>query len=186
MDGELIKFFIEKLKADKYHRSSRRSLHERYEWLEAYSRRIFRSRDPINEFASNFGGYYWQLQSIRFSSLKILELAPIGSSSMNFAISPRISQATNYLKLSIIPQEQRVIDLTIEEKSSARNWDGDEFKAVFELIRQIRNNLFHGQKIDIDDQGFARNKQLTIRANNFLGILLANLEQADSFFKHNG
>jgi len=47
------------------------------------------------------------------------------------------------------------------------------------IIRQIRNNLFHGNKLQIENKQYNRNKKLVQVAASITNVILDNLKNAE-------
>jgi hypothetical protein len=141
---------------------NRRRFHENYEWLEGYWRDSW-GTSGFNKFSEKLGAYYWSVDGFQTLANELAGMSPIGDSTK-----------PNY------EPNQTVIDAT------QKLWDGSNnieelFKATMILIRQIRNNLFHGKKMEISDRAaYARNKELVRLARQITDILLEQLEPAVS------
>jgi hypothetical protein len=143
---------------------NRRRFHENYEWLEGYWRDRW-GTSGFNKFHEKLGEYYWSLDGFRDLAHELAKMGPIGDSTK-----------PNY------EPNQSVIEAT--QKLLADNKDGDKelFKATMILVRQIRNNLFHGKKMEISDpEAYERNKKLVCLARKITDILLDDLEKAVQF-----
>ena len=53
------------------------------------------------------------------------------------------------------------------------------FKALMYIVRQIRNNLFHGNKLEIKEDQYQRNKKLVQTAASITKVILDNLKNAE-------
>lgn len=70
-------------------------------------------------------------------------------------------------------------DNSQNEIEHANNWTSDSFSALFSIIKEIRDNLFHGRKIDIDLLQDERSKVLVQIGANLTDVLLAHLIEAE-------
>lgn len=66
------------------------------------------------------------------------------------------------------------------EVEHANKWTSTSFIALFSIIKQIRDNLFHGQKIDLDPIQYARNIELVQIGAELTDVLLINLVAAET------
>lgn len=139
---------------------NRRRFHENYEWLEGYWRDRW-GNNGFNKFHEKLGVYYWYM--IGFSNLanELANMGPIGDSTKpNYEPNQNVIEATHKLW-------------------AAKVGDEELFNATMILIRQIRNNLFHGKKMEITDrEAYGRNKRLVHLARQITDILLDGLERA--------
>jgi len=158
MDINEIRAFRVRLASDPETWEARRSLHENYEWLEGYWR---------SQFGENFfekvwqvhGEYYWQnFPRLKEIAAEFAKRKPVGNSqNIDYAPSGEVIAATDALK---------VLDKTPQL----------HFRALMIIVRQIRNNMFHGRKMDIvDDTQYQRNKELIRYAAEITGLILDNL-----------
>jgi len=139
---------------------NRRRFHENYEWLEGYWRDRWWT-NGFKKFHENLGGYYWSIDGLRDLAHELAKMGPIGDSTK-----------PNY------EPNQNVIEAT-QKLLAAKEGDEELFNATMILIRQIRNNLFHGRKMEISDHdAYERNKKLVHLARQITDILLDELEQA--------
>lgn len=157
--------FRQKLDEDVENKEFRRTLHENYEWLDGYWRQKWErdGNNAIIRFCNAFGEFYWQNVSIIPELANELGmLGPIGSSkNSDYSPAPRIAEATKLLK-------------------SGEGSPTERFTAMMELVRQIRNNLFHGQKMDLEDAVYERNKELVRLGAKITTVILDHLMQISS------
>lgn len=59
------------------------------------------------------------------------------------------------------------------------NTDYAPFLALMCIIRQIRNNFFHGNKLQIENKQYNRNKKLVQVAASITNVILDNLKNAE-------
>ena len=131
MRASEITMFRKHLKDDPENLAFRRTFHENYEWLEGY----WHSHEEVHSFdrfCQLYGEYYWeQVASVQSFAAEVGTLGPIGSSTRpNYAPTQTVVEATSIL--------------TNNDGSSVQ-----KFTAMLLLVRQIRNNLFHGRKMEL-------------------------------------
>lgn len=147
---------------DSENRELRRVFHENYEWLEGY----FRSRwgnNGFNTFCNKFGEHcYTKVAGIPELANRIGEMGPIGDSTdPNYEPNVRVKDATFLLR-------------------SGNGTAKERFLAMMRLVRQIRNNLFHGKKMELVQlEIYNRNKDLVRIGSEITSVLLEHLEQAE-------
>lgn len=123
--------FRQKLEEDIENREGRRRFHENYEWLDGYCRSKWAADgdNAIIKFSNEYHEYYWHnVNGIPDLAARIGKLGPVGSSKKpRYGPTDEIRRATNLLKSK---------DGTPVQK----------FRSMMEFVRQIRNNLFHGNE----------------------------------------
>ena len=181
MISEEILAFRDRLAADPENRKIRISLHENYELLESYWQRKFKGNNGEQIFCDRHQEFYWKFEEIRAIAKEFAQLAPVGNSKSNFQPTENILKATYHLKYDAELFEEGQIIVSQEERCNANLWNQGRtsFKAVFEIVKQIRNNLFHGRKIELDNLQYHRNQSLIELANRFTNLLLVELVNAE-------
>ena len=175
-----IRDFIERLNVDIDNKEIRRRFHENYEWLESYWKRKFAGNNGNQQFCNNHAGFYWQIDDVKSIAKDLTKLRPVGASNNNFEPTPNILRATYFLKYRSDLFEDNEIENNQNEIEHADNWTSDSFSALFSIIKQIRDNLFHGRKIDLDLIQYERNKVLVQIGANLTDRLLENLIDAET------
>ncbi len=154
-----IQAFRQRLADDQENWEARRSLHENYEWLEGYWRSQF-GENFFEQVWSMHGEYYWQnIPRIQDIANEFANRDPVGNNQdANYQPSGEVNAATNLLQvLNKTPQFH--------------------FRALMIIVRQIRNNMFHGKKMEIVDEiQYQRNKDLITFAAEITGLILDNLQ----------
>lgn len=194
MNANRINEFRRKIAQDKKYHELRRDFHENYEWLEAYWCDKFGSLD---RFCKEYGSYFWSLTQIRDLAKKFAFDECVGSSkNPSYEQKQKIAKATMYLryKVGFTNSEGKIPNCsTIEcrqhksskgwcNKAYANQWTGGDhaaFKALMYIVRQIRNNLFHGNKLEIEEYQYNRNKKLVQVAASITKVILDNLKNAE-------
>ncbi|GHC65042.1 hypothetical protein [Ulvibacter litoralis] len=178
MKSTEIRLFREKLALDEDNRQIRLSLHEHYEWLEAYWHDRYNAKNQIAKFSNEFGVFYWNIEGIKEIARKIAFYPPVGNSNNDFEPTITVLRATYFLRfLSELFEEQ--FPGTDEEIEIADNWNKSSFEALLTIGKQIRDNLFHGRKIELNEPQYTRNKELIKMASDIMSLVLDNLEQAE-------
>jgi len=147
---------------DPENKEFRRITHEKYEWLEGYWRSRWRN-NGFDTFCRRFGEYYWRYVSeIPVLAKQLGALGPIGDSTLDeYRPNEFVVKAT--------------ILLCADEGTFV-----ERFKAMMQMVRQIRNNLFHGRKMElIEREVYDRNKTLVRLAGEITTLLLDNLYSAE-------
>ena len=175
-----IRDFIDRLNVDLDNKEIRRRFHENYEWLESYWKRKFVGNNGNQQFCNNHGEFYWQIDDIKNIAKELMKLRPVGASNNNFEPTPNILRATYFLKYRSSLFEDGEIESNENEIEQADYWTSDSFNALFAIIKQIRDNLFHGRKIDLDINQYERNKDLVQICAKLTDLLLENLIEAEA------
>lgn len=191
MDANLIQEFRRKIASDEEYRRSRRDFHENYEWMEAYWREKYRDLD---QFCRVCGPHFWSLEEARNSAREFASDECVGSSkNPSYEQTEEVAKATMYLRYraGLFRAEDEIPDCSTigcrEYKSDygwcnetmADQWTSGEhaaFKALMYIVRQIRNNMFHGRKLEIGSSQYDRNRRLVQIAATVTGAILDNLE----------
>jgi hypothetical protein len=172
-----IRIFRERLESDPDNLQARRTFHEHYEWLESFWLDKYKN-NHIPKFAREYNSYYWTLPDLIKSTRILSAYPPIGSSKLlDFDPTPTIKKATFYLKYHndiFLPEYPEFEN----EKEIGSQWSATPLEAILAILEQIRNNLFHGKKMDLEPEKYTRNKELIANAVELTTILLDKLEEA--------
>jgi len=175
---EIAQFRI-KLNNDPENQNLRREFHENYELLEAYWKAKFQKGNGDEMFANKFNQYYWSLIDVQNIAKEFSLLRPVGSSSFNFIPTPNLNKATFHLKYYANYNDPLCIETNEQEKEQGKDWKSGSFQALLTIVTQVRNNLFHGGKIQLEDEQYNRNKTLVMLSRNLTDILLLKLEEEE-------
>ncbi|MBN1364692.1 MAG: hypothetical protein JW976_07810 [Syntrophaceae bacterium] len=159
---EVLKF-RRRLESDPDNLDARRSFHENYEWLEGYWLSKF-GEYHFDKVWKKYGNYYWQnLPEIQQISRKFADLRPVGNNeNLNYEPTQEVITATNLLQ-------------TLNKTPNTH------FRALMIIVRQIRNNLFHGKKMELSDElQYQRNKELVKLAKLVTEVILESLIDAEA------
>ena len=188
MAARHIQEFREHLFKYQDYREARRDFHEAYELLEGY----WRGGEPIHsfdEFCRKLGDYFWDIADIRTLTRQLACEGPVGNSRDNYHPSDDMVRATMFLlhKVDVVPEDSldecsaffRNRHPGLYRPELANCWIGGGFKAMMVMVYQIRNNLFHGRKLELQEDQLQRNIRLITIARGIVVILLDHLEQAE-------
>jgi hypothetical protein len=172
--------FIDRLNVDIENKEVRRRFHENYEWLESYWKRKFGGNNGNQLFCNNHGEFYWQIDDIKNTAKQLTAIRPVGSSNNNFQPTVSTYRATYFLKYNSDLYLEGENEEIQDETAHANNWNSTSFHALFAIMKQIRDNLFHGRKIDLDEVQYQRNKELVEIGADLTDLLLLNLNEAEA------
>lgn len=178
MNAHLINQFREKLNADPENLLNRREFHEQYEWLEAYWDERY-GNNHIDRFSDEFGDFYWNQDKIKKIAHSFSFYPAVGSSKFNFKPNRTIERATYHLLYFSGVLEDEFPDIK-GQKDIGAEWRKNSFNALLTIIKQIRDNLFHGKKIETQEKQYQRNKELVTLASEFTKFVLDKLEEAEN------
>lgn len=195
MDADFINDFRRKLAEDCCYHKSRQDFHENYEWIEGYWRA--NSMD-CDRFCIKYGAYFWSLPIIQELSKEFAFSECVGNSTKpNYEQTDEIAKATMYLRYNAgLPAPDGIPDCSsigCENNKSSKGWctrtyankwvtaDYAAFKALMYIVRQIRNNLFHGKKMELEGKQYERNKRLIKTATEITKEILNNLRDAEIY-----
>ncbi len=195
MNAYLLTAIIHKIRSDKEHQTDRRLLHETYEWLENFWRNKYRKgNNSIDDFINEKAHFFWQKPEIKYLAIQFASIECVGSNEKpEYTQSSTIANATMYLRFycnlfngelhncnSILCRHHKINTgrCTIVaggQWSSIINDECFAFKALMYIIRQVRNNLFHGHKMTLEPEQFYRDKILISLSAQTTTYLLENL-----------
>lgn len=194
MDAYLLTDVINIIKHDTDHHTCRRVLHENYEWLEHFWLYKYNREDAsIESFIREKGTFFWAMDDIKELARAFASIECVGSNKDPlYAQTVEIARATMYLRYhcnlfvndtptcTTIECRQHKIDKGTCSQANGLRWNRSyepilAFKALVYIVRQIRNNLFHGHKLSLDPVQYERNKILVSLASRVTEILLENL-----------
>jgi len=180
MISQEINDFRRKLTEDAENREIRRSFHENYEWLESYWQQKFNGNNGEQQFCNMHHEFYWQIEDIKIVAKEFAVIKPVGNSNNNNEPTEHTLRATYFLKYHAQLFLENELPTNQEQIEKANNWNDNAFKAIFDIGKQIRNNLFHGRKMDLEEEQYRRDKLLITLATKFTSVLLDNLTQAEN------
>jgi hypothetical protein len=177
------------LATDPEYREARRDFHEAYEWLEGY----WRADKQVNSFdlfCDKLGPYYWDnVSKVKGLAANLACEGAVGNSrNKNYNPTKEVKKAASFLlyHAGIVPDETRgECEAKAREhyagQGSASQWTESSFKAMMMVVRQIRNNLFHGRKTAPAGEQYERDKRLVALARDIAVALLDHLELAEKW-----
>ena len=198
MNAYMLTDIINKIRSDNEHLKDRRVLHENYEWLEYFWREKYNRGDhSIDDFITEKANFYWATDKVKELAKDFASIECVGSNrEANYEQNQVIACATMYLRFQCtlfaditpdcnsIPCRHHKTNTGHCSAASGRHWenmDNDNhaaFKALMYIIRQIRNNLFHGYKMTLENEQFQRDKVLVSIAAQTTGFLIDKLVES--------
>jgi len=179
MNANEIDSFRDRLSNDQDNLNVRRSFHEQYEWLEAFWQHRYGKSNHISRFAQEFESFYWVIPEIKALTAEFSAYTPVGSSSRNFDPTNSVRQATFFLRHHCGLFEYDFPDEGGEAELGSE-WDKSPFVAILTIVKQVRNNLFHGRKMDMQEDRYQRNKELVTMSSNITRLILDRLSDAEN------
>lgn len=178
MEGQLIIEAFEIIKSDKKYYHNRTILHHNYEAIEGFWRKRYPNKDGFDALIKEFGGDIWMDIRIQKIATQFASFECVGSSN-NWLLeqTEEIAKATAYLRYHAslfkrnnltcqkINCRKHKIEKEICSLENGRKWikrdnEYSAFKALFYILRQVRNNLFHGSKFSLEAVQMSREKKL--------------------------
>lgn len=173
--------FKERLMSDEEYLKIRRNFYENYEWIESFWNQKF-PNDKFDGFCRSLGSFFWEIDTINTKAKELTKKRTVGNNmNVDYNPSQNVINATAYLKCNLDLGEDE-IEITEEDRENARRWSDDrhsKFHALMTIIRQIRNNLFHGSKIDLESRQYQRNKELIQISVIITKLILESLTSAE-------
>jgi hypothetical protein len=200
MNARELTAIINHIKGDHEHLQQRRIFNENWEWLEHFWRYEYWQRNnSFDDFIAAKGHFYWNIEDIKGMAICFASIECVGSNyKPDYSQNQEIANATMYLRYScnLFEGSQPNCDsigcrghktgTELCNRQAARNWRGDfdsvfAFKALMYILRQIRNNLFHGHKLSMEQPQYGRNVELVGLAANTTDILIERLIESEGF-----
>ena len=128
------------LSQDNFHHY-RNNLRDNYSEMEKYCSQKYGKGNFIDWLSNQIDLYEGNEEILK----DLVSLDTIKDNNMNFKINPKVEQATNFLR-------KKLIDPNIESK-----YDMGESRAVLKILQQVRDNLTHHNKSEIDEKQYKRN-----------------------------
>jgi hypothetical protein len=197
MDAFTLIQVFNSIKSDKSYLADRSTLHHNYEAIEGFwRRRFFDKVDPFDQFIKEYGPALWQSNRIKALATQFASLECVGSSNTgDFYQTEEIAKATMYLRYHSHLFKKNSpscesIGCRNHKKGSGlcsmakgRQWTRKDhpyssFKAFMYILRQVRNNLFHGSKFSMEQQQYKRDKKLVALSAKATTLILENLSRA--------
>lgn len=192
MQAEELVRLIERLREDPEYHEMRRDFHEMHEWLEGYWRQ-YPNMGNMDKFCECLGDYYWTLDELRNLAWDLASQGCVGNSTTGYIPTQEVIKATMFLlhRAEIKGDKNQVPScdamdchktrhgLLCNAQQRADEWNRSGFKAVMYIVRQIRNNLFHGRKLEVEPRQYERNRQLVSSAQQITDLLLEHLVEAE-------
>lgn len=164
-----------------------------YEWLEGYWNEAF---DGLSSFVQKTCDYYWRHESVKEAGRRYAGMECVGNSDWDaYLQTGEIGKATMHLRYHAglfageAPTCENLDCRTRKRKTGhCRPEKGTEwptgnhggFKAVMEITRQIRNNLVHGNKLQIEVEQLERNHAIIEAAAVLLRTVWRELPAAEA------
>lgn len=142
-----MKEFKKKVTEDNYY--YRNNLKDNYTFIEKFAKYKYKTGNYL-DYISN------ETNMIKSNSKEIIEIIKqdyIKSNSLGFELNQTVKNATDFLRKELLNQK---IDV-IYKKGAER--------AVFELLKQIRDNITHNGKFEITEEQYRRNFKLVKNAS---------------------
>ncbi|TWI80617.1 hypothetical protein IQ13_3296 [Lacibacter cauensis] len=187
---------LRRIKADPKYYADRTSFHHNYELLERFWRERYENKDnAFSLFIREFGADLWQIRGIQKLATQFASIECVGSSNYDdFTQTQDLAKATMYLryfsllfkknspKCSEIGCRHFKQGLGYCTKANGRKWTKKDhpyssFNALMVIIRQVRNNLFHGSKFSIESTQYLRDKKLITLSARTTQIIIDNLSK---------
>lgn len=181
------------IERDPVYTANRAALHADYGWLESY----WSAQDgEFNGFVRQFSDFYWAGPELRELGKALVSLECVGNSrDSDYLQTEEVAKATMHLRhhadlsWSGAPPNCESVGCRTWKVETGRcradvgtQWPErahSAFKAVMEIVRQVRNNLFHGQKGEIECEQLARNRELVRIGAEIVKIVWKSLPDAE-------
>ncbi|GAA0890364.1 hypothetical protein GCM10009122_00420 [Fulvivirga kasyanovii] len=178
MTKDQLNEFREKIAKDTEYNDCRERFRNNYEDIEAI---IGDRRNLINNVAQKANqNKLWEQEGIKSAARKLCCLTPVGNKDRGFEAGTNILRATYFLRhhTGLFDKWDGFLeDLDdVNEIEIGSHWKGkDPILAVLTIVKQIRDNLFHGGKVQLENKVYERNKVLICLASEILDIVLKNI-----------
>ena len=179
MTKEELDQFRKKIACDIEYNNCRDRFRDNYEGMEAI---IGDRRNLIDKVSKKVNlEKLWERDDIKSAFRKLSSLTPVGNKDSGFVPEINILRATYFLRHHMglfdnwggFPKD---LD-DPNEIEIGSNWKSQNpVLAILTIVKQIRDNLFHGGKIQIENEIYERNKILICIGAEILDILLKHIE----------
>lgn len=112
----------------------RENLLTNFAWIENFCKENYGKGDYIHWLSEKINLFEENEKTLT----ELVGLDYIKSNSLNFQVSPTIKSATDFLR-------KKLLDTTIQA-----NYEKSESRAAFELLKQVRDNLIHSGKFEME------------------------------------
>jgi hypothetical protein len=196
MDTLLSIEILKRIKSDPKYYNDRNAFHHNYELLESFWRERYSNDDnAFNLFIKEFGEALWNYRGLQKLATQFASIECVGSSNYgHFIQTLEVAKATMYLrynsalfkknhpKCNSIACRGYKIGTGHCTKINGRRFTRKDhpyssFAALMTIIRQVRNNLFHGSKFSMERDQFLRDKKLITLSAKATEQILDNLSK---------
>ncbi|HLS11805.1 MAG TPA: hypothetical protein VK050_06560 [Flavobacteriaceae bacterium] len=119
----------------------RNDFRDNFAYIESFCKKKFKGKFNLDLLSKQTN----LAEICREEIVELIEQDYIRSNSYNFEIRPSVKNATDFLRKEILNEK---IDVT---------YRGNVERAVFDLLKEIRDNLVHYGKFEVDDAQYDRN-----------------------------
>ena len=141
----------------------RNNFKDNYTWIENYCKKKYGKKNYLDWLAERLN----LIEVNRVELINLVSIDYIKSHSLGFVVRPTLKDATNLLR-------NLLIDRTIEF-----NYTKNENRAVLELLKQIRDNLTHQGKYEIDRNQLERNVHIIKNASIISGRIVELIDEME-------
>ena len=181
MISEEIQLFRNKLRQDPVNQNNRRLFHELFEWLESFWNRNYAGNNGLSNFSNQFDDFYWNIPELKKLSGRLCMYPPIGNSNNNFIPQENILRATYHLRHhSNLFDGINMPPVNDGDEDKGNLWQHSKLETILTIVSQIRNNLFHGRKMEVEEEQYQRNKELIAISVKISNLILENLVEAEN------
>lgn len=187
---------LKRIKSDKKYYADRTSFHHNYELLERFWKEQYGNKDnSFTLFIKEFGAELWSIRGIQKLATQFASIECAGSSNNDdFIQTQDLAKATMYLRYfsslfkktypkcdeigcRYYKQELGYCTKANGRKLTKKDYPYSSFNALMIIVRQIRNNLFHGSKFSFENQQYLRDKKLITLSAKTTQIIIDNLNE---------
>lgn len=153
--------FITKIEGTEYE-VNRHNFREYYTALENFWKTNKVKSNPLDWLSNRID--LTNEEKIKEDIINLITLDYVKANDFRFEVKPLIRNATNFLRNELL-QEQ-----------NEHNFNKNKTMAILLIIEQIRNNITHDGKIELEENQYNRNEELILYSQNILEYIVQNIE----------
>lgn len=152
--------FNKKVKENDYY-IYRNNFRDNYTFLEKYCKENFKNKNVHNCLPQNFN--FINETEIYEKTKNLTDLEYIKDNNYEFKVNPTVEKSTNLLREAFANKENGSVN------------EDELNKSIFLLLKQVRDNLIHDGKFDLEENQFNRNYEITKISSEMTDLIINKL-----------
>ena len=138
--------------------SYRNNFKTNYTFLEKYCKENYNNKNVYNCLPQKFD--FINEEEIYIKTKKLIDLEYIKDNNLGFNVNPNVQKSTNLLREVFGNQKNENVDQVELNKS------------LFQLLKQVRNNLTHDGKFELEENQLNRNYEITKISSDISDLII--------------